>query len=113
MRVIFFSVILAACIPDTTGGSSSGSSGSSGIVADGASSEGGDASTITPERAALCATYASDTASCCQASPGTCPSNNADYWKQACEKYAASCPAMPTCFSGNDCNTLIYCGGGC
>jgi hypothetical protein len=106
MRVaVFVACVLWACVPDTTGGSSGLSSGGAG--------DGGDDSGVPSDRAALCNAYANSTAQCCQRTPGTCTSNNANDWKSVCLNYARTCPAMPTCFSGSDCNTLIYCSGAC
>jgi hypothetical protein len=116
MRSLLLCALLAACIPDTTGGSSSGSTGTSGggIVGD-ASSEGGDATSSVPaDREQVCVDYGNATANCCDSTPGACaPNASADSLKKYCEKYALQCPAMPTCFTGGDCNTLIYCTGGC
>ena len=92
--------IVVACT-DVTGG------GSSGTVGDGGS-EGGFA--VDPQRAAICDQYASAAASCCAQMPGTCPSQDAAYWKNnRCLPAASTCAAMPTCFSSGDCNTFINC----
>jgi hypothetical protein len=105
---------VAACIPDSTTGSSGGTSGSSGGAVDGGeggADEGG--SSVDPTRAALCDAYAQATAQCCDAAPGTCPQTGTAVWKNHCIQYAASCPSMPTCFDASDCNTLMYCSGSC
>jgi hypothetical protein len=100
---------LFACIPDTTTGTSSGGGGGGTDGGDGSSGEGGPS--LPSDRVALCAAYGNATAQCC--AQVSCPTTSADDWRKRCETYAASCPAMPTCFSGSDCNTLIYCSGGC
>ena len=115
----FFSLLavvglVASCLPDATGTSSSGGSTSSGggVAVDG----GGDGGTsdIPAARVTLCAQYAAATANCCnQGVGGTCATNNQADLNAYCIKYARQCTGMPTCFSGPDCNSLIYCGGSC
>jgi hypothetical protein len=98
-----------ACVPDTT----STSGGASGSAGGGAAGDGGDdGSSVPADRQQLCSSYASATAACCAQST-ECPTTSAADWNKRCLAYARSCPAMPTCFSGSDCNTLIYCNGGC
>jgi hypothetical protein len=104
-------VLLPACIPDTTGSSTSSTSG--GVVSDAGEGGADDASSVDPQRAAICDQYAQAAAQCCAQGTETCPQPSAAAWRNKCLQYAASCPAMPTCFEGSDCNTLIYCAGGC
>src|SRR5262249_9151906 len=91
-----------ACVPDTT----STSSGASGTASGGGieSAGGDDASSVPADRQQLCSSYASATAACC-AQTTECPTTSATDWNKHCLAFARSCPAMPTCFSGTDCNT--------
>lgn len=100
-------LLLVSCVvPTTTGSSSSSSGGGSSSSGDG----GSDADPgVSAARAALCSAYANNAASCCTQMPGSCPSDTAPFWNDSCLKFARSCAAMPTCFSGTDCNTIIYC----
>ena len=101
--------ILVACADAGPGGGSSGAPGGGG---DGGA-DGGGGPSVDPQRSALCDQYASATASCCAQAPGTCPRTSAADWKSYCLGYASTCAAMPTCFRGGDCNTLIYCSVPC
>lgn len=103
-----------ACIPDasSTGSSSSSAAGGGGVSTDGGS--GGDAADgVSANRQALCAAYAQSTVTCCAQGTIPCSSSNAADYNNYCLKYAKTCAGMPTCFSGTDCNTLIYCAGSC
>ena len=98
-----------ACVPDTT----STSGGASGTAGGGVASDGGDdGSSVPADRQQLCSSYASAAAACCTQTT-ECPTTSANDWNKHCLAVARTCPAMPTCFSGTDCNTLIYCSGGC
>ncbi len=115
--LVFFALLLfTACAIDQTSSSSSGGS-SSGGASDGSAAEAGDsgdsATSIDPQRVAICNAYGAQTATCCQQSPGTCTTISAADWTKHCMIYASSCAGMPTCFRGGDCNTLIYCSGAC
>ena len=103
-------LVVVGCLPEGTGTSSSSGGG---VVVDGG--DGGEAGPDVPaDRAALCQSYGNATASCCaQGAGGTCPASTPAYWNDHCLKSARACTGMPTCFSGRDCNTLIYCGGAC
>ncbi len=98
------------CLPDGAGTSSSG-----GALRDGG--EGGsasDAPDVPAARVALCQQYGDATASCCQRGVGgVCPASTPAYWNDVCLRAARTCTGMPTCFSGPDCNSLIYCSSPC
>ena len=61
----------------------------------------------------LCAAYAQSTSNCCLQGAETCSTTKADDWYAYCLGFARRCAGMPTCFSGSDCNTLVYCAGSC
>jgi hypothetical protein len=105
--------IFVSCLPDGTGTSSSGGGGG-GVIIDGGASDGADNDSGANGREDLCAAYASATASCCVQGTETCTSKSTETdWNNFCLAAARRCVGMPTCFTGTDCNTLVYCSASC
>jgi hypothetical protein len=102
-----------SCLPDGTGTSSSSGGGGGGVVIDGGAGDGGDTDSGANGREGLCAAYASATAACCAQGTETCTITKESDWNNFCLAAARKCTGMPTCFSGADCNTLVYCSGAC
>jgi len=113
--VIAVIAFFVGCLPDTNTSSSSSSSASGGGVAvDGGDGGGGSDSAPSPTGyEGLCAAYAQSTSNCCLQGAETCSTTKADDWYAYCLGFARRCAGMPTCFSGSDCNTLVYCAGSC
>jgi hypothetical protein len=109
--------IFVSCLPDG-GGTSSSSGGGGGVIIDGGASDGaasdaGEIDSGANGREDLCAAYASATASCCVQGAETCRTSSESDWNNFCLGFARKCVGMPTCFTGTDCNTLVFCGGSC
>jgi hypothetical protein len=107
-----FVAIFVSCIDTSTSSSSSSSSSGGGVAVDGGDG-GDDAAPSLTGYEDLCAAYAQATANCCAQGAETCRTSKVEDWNSYCLGYARRCAGMPTCFSGSDCNTLVYCASSC